>query len=66
MAVFTKFDGQVIEEYSQLDDIEDEHFRWEKAEKNADITFQRVYLPKVRDAKCPPKAYVKLAGECDY
>ncbi len=62
MVVFTKFDGQIINEYVNLTDsnIED---KWEKARDNAEHTFQGVYLPKVMDAKNPPKAFVRLEGE---
>ena len=39
--------------------------KWERAREIAEITFQKVYLPKILDAKWPPKAYVKLEGEND-
>jgi len=59
VVVFTKFDGQIINEYVTLMNpyIED---KWEMARNNAEHTFQEVYLPKVLDAKYPPKAYVRL------
>ena len=63
MVVFTKFDGQIIQESGKLDDIEDEAVKWSKARENAEITFQRVYLPKVFGTQYPPKAYVHLEGE---
>ena len=63
MVVFTKFDGQIIQESGKLDDIEDDAVKWEKARENAESTFQTVYLPKVLDTKYPPKAYVHLEGE---
>ena len=65
VVVFTKFDGQIIQESGKLDDTEDDAVRWDKARENAEITFQRVYLPKVSGTKYPPKAYARLEGE-DY
>ena len=62
MVIFTKFDGQVASEFVNLTDTEDGD-KWERARENAEITFQKVYLPKVLDAKHPPKAYVQLEGE---
>ena len=59
VVVFTKFDAQIIQECGKLDDMED---KWDKARKNAKITFQNDYLPKVFDTKYPPKAYVCLEG----
>jgi hypothetical protein len=61
VVVFTKFDGQVIQEYGLLDDMDDA-VKWEKARINAEITFQRVYLPKVFGTNYPPKGYVYLGG----
>ena len=61
VVVFTKFDGQIIQEYGKLGDINDA-VKWEKARENAEITFQRDYLPKVFGTKYPPKAYVHLEG----
>ena len=60
MVVFTKFDGQIVNEFMTLPDDEDN--KWDKARKNADETFQRVYLPKVLNSKYPPKGYVRLEG----
>ncbi|KAF8344641.1 hypothetical protein F5887DRAFT_1202836, partial [Amanita rubescens] len=59
VVVFTKFDGQMINEYVNLTDqnIED---KWGRARNNAEHTFQGVYLPRVLDAKYPPKAFVRL------
>ena len=59
VAVFTKFDAQIIQECGKLDDTAD---KWDKARKNAKIAFQSVYLPKVFDTKYPPKGYVCLEG----
>jgi len=60
--IFTKFDGQIIKEYANLPDIEIED-KWEKAREKAESTFQTFYLPKVLNAKYPPKAYVRLEGK---
>ncbi|KAF8691622.1 hypothetical protein AX14_002748 [Amanita brunnescens Koide BX004] len=60
VVAFTKFDGQIIQESGKLDDMEDDAVKWYKARENAEITFQRVYLPKVFSTKYPPKAYVCL------
>jgi hypothetical protein len=59
VVVFTKFDGQIVNESITLNDDDN---KWEKARKNADETFQRVYLPKVLNSKYPPKSYVRLEG----
>ena len=66
MVTFTKFDGQIASEFVNLTDsnAKDED-KWESAREIAEITFQKVYLPKVLDAKYPPKAYVQLEGEND-
>ena len=61
VVVFTKFDGQIIQESGKLDDMDDA-IKWHKAREHAELTFQRVYLPKVFDTKYPPKAYVCLGG----
>ena len=62
VVVFTKFDGQIIQECGKLNDIEDDRAKWDMARKNAEITFQKTYLPKVMKAQYPPKAYVRLEG----
>jgi hypothetical protein len=62
VVVFTKFDGQIIQESGKLVDMEDDAAKWDKARENAEITFQRAYLPKVFDTKCPPKAHLCLEG----
>jgi hypothetical protein len=64
VVIFTKFDGQIASEYVNLTNLKDED-KWERARKIAEITFQKVYLPKVLDVKYPPKAYVRLEGEDD-
>ena len=61
VVVFTKFDGQIIQESGKLDDLDDA-VKWDKAKVNAEITFQQVYLPKVLGTNYPPKAYVCLGG----
>ena len=61
VVVFTKFDGQIIQESGKLDDMDDA-VKWDKARVNAEITFQKVYLPKVFGTNYPPKAYVCLGG----
>ena len=62
VVIFTKFDGQITSEAANLTNTNDED-KWERARELAEIAFQKVYLPKVLKAKCPPKAYVKLEGE---
>ena len=64
VVIFTKFDGQIAIEFVNLTDSKDED-KWERAREFAEITFQKVYLPKVLDTKYPPKAYVRLEGEND-
>ncbi|KAF8729817.1 hypothetical protein AX14_005982 [Amanita brunnescens Koide BX004] len=59
VVIFTKFDGQIIQESFNLPDAEDED-KWDKARENAEITFHQDYLPKVLNTKYPPKAYVRL------
>ena len=64
VVIFTKFDGQIASEFVNVTDSKDED-KWERAREIAEVTFQKVYLPKVLDAKYPPKAYVRLEGEND-
>jgi hypothetical protein len=59
VVVFTKFDGQIVNESITLNDDDN---KWDKARKNADEMFQKVYLPKVLNSKYPPKGYVRLEG----
>ena len=61
MVIFTKFDGQIIKEYTDLNDLENPD-KWDEARQNAEKTFQTIYLPKVMDTKYPPKAYLQLEG----
>jgi len=60
VAVFTKFDAQIIKEYVKLDDMEDDGDKWYKAKENAEYTFQSVYLPKVMNTQYPPRIHVHL------
>ncbi|KAF8623993.1 hypothetical protein AX15_006093, partial [Amanita polypyramis BW_CC] len=60
IAVFTKFDGQVIQEYGNLPGDMQDKVRWEQARINAEKNFQEIYLPLVWNSKHPPKAYVQL------
>ena len=62
MAIFTKFDAQIIKEYVTLNHMEDDGDKWCNAKKNAKCTFQNVYLPKVLNTEYPPKTYVCLEG----
>ena len=64
VVIFTKFDGQIDGAFVTLAAEKDED-KWEKAREIAETTFQKNYLPKVLDAKYPPKAYVRLEGETD-
>ncbi|KAF8702937.1 hypothetical protein AX14_014290, partial [Amanita brunnescens Koide BX004] len=57
VVIFTKFDAQIIQESVQLEHDQD---KWAKARKNADITFQSIYLARVLSAQHPPKGYVRL------
>jgi hypothetical protein len=63
VVVFTKFDGQIIQEFEKTHDIADDTVRWDRARENAEIIFQTVYLPRVLNTEYPPKAYVRLEGE---
>ena len=53
----------MIQEYGKLDNIVDDKVKWNRARKNAEVSFQRVYLPKIFNTEHPPKAYVQLEGE---
>ena len=61
VVVFTKFDGQIIKEYTDLNYMEITD-KWEMAKENAENAFQTVYVPKVTSTKYPPQACVKLEG----
>lgn len=62
---FTKFDGLIIQEYGELNKVQDDEERWAQAKENAEKTFQEAYLSKIMDTKFPPKAHVRLQGEDD-
>ncbi len=62
IAIFTKSDAQIIQEYVKLNDVEGTSDRWNKAKENAEKTFREIYLSRVLKANHPPKAYVKLEG----
>ena len=66
VAVFTKFDGLVVAEYCELDDMQNEQAKWEKARANAEKTFQEHYLNQIMTVQNPPKAVVKLEGKTSY
>ncbi|KAF8345164.1 hypothetical protein F5887DRAFT_960972 [Amanita rubescens] len=61
VVVFTKFDGQIVNEYVNMKDAENYEDKWDLARVKADDSFQRIYLPKVLDTEYPPKAFVRLA-----
>ena len=62
VTIFTKFDAQVIQQYADLENIIDDSDRWVRARENANIILQKLYLSKIVDTNCPPKAYVQLEG----
>jgi hypothetical protein len=64
VVVFTKFDGQVIQEYGKLQchDMMDE-VKWKVARENAEIIFQRSYLHTLLHTDHPPRVHVHLEGE---
>lgn len=62
MAIFTKFDGLVIQEHANLSGIKDWKDKLMKARQNAENTLQQVYVSRVMNTKYPPKAYVTLEG----
>ncbi len=63
VTIFTKFDAQIVQEFAKLDDAMDSAIKWQTARKNAENTFQKVYLPKVFSTRHPPEAYVQLEGK---
>ena len=68
VAVFTKFDGLVVNEYCELADVQNEKAKWERARANAEKTFQEHYLHQIMTVQNPPKGIVKLEGKgfhCD-
>jgi hypothetical protein len=64
VAVFTKFDGKIVQESEALlSNLENYEVNWDMARESAEIIFQKTYLPKVLNTPNPPKAYVRLEGE---
>jgi len=63
VTIFTKFDAQIIQEYTNLSGILDDKVKWDKARENAESTFQSTYLLQVLSSAYPPKAHVRLEGE---
>ena len=61
VVIFTKFDGQIIKQHTNLINMENTD-EWDKARKKAEEAFQTIYLPKVMGTKYPPKAYLHLEG----
>jgi len=60
VAVFTKFDGLVVNEYCELLEVQNDQDKWEKARANAEKTFQEYYLHQIMAVQNPPKGFVKL------
>jgi hypothetical protein len=60
VAVFTKFDGLVVNEYCELQDVQNEQAKWKKARANAEKTFQEHYLHQIMTVKNPPRGFVIL------
>jgi len=65
IAIFTKFDAQIIQEYVKLENIQERSKKWDKARTHAENTYMEVYLSKVLNTNFPPRVYVKLEGERD-
>ena len=63
VTAFTKFDGHIVQQFGELGDTGAYRDKWDKARESAEISFQKVYLPKVLNAPHPPRAYVRLEGE---
>ncbi|KAF8733304.1 hypothetical protein AX14_003941 [Amanita brunnescens Koide BX004] len=60
VTIFTKFDAQIIQEYTKLADVEAHKDKWEQARENAENFYQEAYVSKVHETKYPPKGYVVL------
>ena len=60
--VFTKFDGQIIQEYGMLHDMQNDEDKWNIAREKAENTLKTVYLSKFLNTNHPPKGYVQLEG----
>ena len=65
VVAFTKFDGQIINEYVNLEDETNNEARWKQARENADKVFQTIYLHKILNTKYPPREYVRMEGAND-
>ena len=63
VTIFTKFDAQIIQEFTNLSGVLDVKVKWDKARENAESTFHCTYLSQVLSSAYPPKAYVRLEGE---
>ena len=63
VAVFTKFDGLVVREYSELVHVEHKQAKLEEARAKAEKTFQVHYLDQIMRVENPPRAVVKLEGK---
>lgn len=62
VVVFTKFDGQIIQEYSMLHDIQNDEDKWNTARERAENTLKTAYLAKFLNTDHPPKGYAQLEG----
>jgi hypothetical protein len=62
VTIFTKFDAQIIQEYTKLAEVEAHKDKWEQARENAENFYQEAYVSKVHETKYPPKGYVVLEG----
>lgn len=60
--VFTKFDGQIIQEYGILEDTQNDEAKWNTARERAENTLKTAYLSKFLHTDHPPKGYVQLEG----
>ncbi len=52
VAIFTKFDAQIIQEYGKLNDVLDSHDRWKMSRKNADNAFYDTCKLPSKGLKC--------------
>jgi len=64
IVIFTKYDAQVVQAAAILRQSTnlDVQQAWAQAPREADIIFQREYLPRVLESDNPPKDYVRLHG----
>ena len=62
--IFTKFDALELKCYSELREKEKSHEEASiQVPELANKTFENKYLPRILNAKFPPKAYVCLSGK---